>query len=97
MPSLRRWQFNSASVFVPITVSAGQVDSGIDFVGNGETLLEGSALTLLTFGNCETADSLYFTGTSDDAPLSFTKNTRNLAGLVSLAFFETTWTSSGDS
>jgi hypothetical protein len=40
---------------------------------------------------------LYFTGRSGEAPLSFTKNTRNLAGWESLAFFETTWTSSGDS
>ena len=32
---------------------------------------------------------VYFTGTSDNAPLSFTKNTRNFAGLVLLAFFET--------
>lgn len=40
---------------------------------------------------------IHFTGTSDEAPLSFTKNTRNLAGWVALAFFETTWTSSGDS
>lgn len=31
----------------------------------------------------------YFTGTSDNEPLSFTKNTRNFAGLVLLAFFET--------
>jgi hypothetical protein len=39
----------------------------------------------------------YGTGTTGGAPLSFTKKTRNLAGWVSLAFFETVWMSSGDS
>jgi hypothetical protein len=39
----------------------------------------------------------YFTGISTGAPLSFTRNTMNLAGSVGLAFRPTTWTSSGPS
>src|SRR6185437_3651993 len=39
----------------------------------------------------------YLAGTSTGAPLSFTKNTTNFAGLVWLAFRPTTWTSFGPS
>jgi hypothetical protein len=39
----------------------------------------------------------YLAGTSTGAPLSFTKNTTNFAGLVWLALRPTTWTSSGPS
>jgi hypothetical protein len=39
----------------------------------------------------------HLTGTSTGAPLSFTRSTRNFAGLVLLAFRPTTWTSSGPS
>src|SRR4029077_7805974 len=39
----------------------------------------------------------YFTGTNTGAPLFFTRNTTNFAGLVWLAFRPTIWTSSGPS
>src|SRR5437868_15033103 len=39
----------------------------------------------------------YLAGTSTGAPLFFTKNTANFAGLLWLAFRPTTWTSSGPS
>ena len=39
----------------------------------------------------------HFAGTVIGAPFCFTKNTRNLAGFVVLAFRETVCTSSGDS
>jgi non-heme chloroperoxidase len=40
---------------------------------------------------------IHLAGITTGAPLSFTKNTKNFAGLVWLAFRPTTWTSSGPS
>lgn len=37
----------------------------------------------------ELPDNYYWAGTVGGAPLSFTKNTRNFAGLVLLAFLDT--------
>src|SRR5262249_6755743 len=42
-------------------------------------------------------DPLHSTGVRIGAPLSFTRNTRNLAGAVSLAVRPTMWMSSGPS
>jgi hypothetical protein len=67
------------------------------FADPGSRLFTSMSVMASELGATTTWPSGYFTGTSDEVSLSFTKNTRNLAGLVSLAFFETTWTSSGDS
>lgn len=39
------------ALLAPITVSAGQIVSGIDYVVNFLEVLKGSGLTLLTFGD----------------------------------------------
>jgi eukaryotic-like serine/threonine-protein kinase len=81
---------------------AGESDSG-NTQGPGRTVqettsrggspLEQSQLDAWALG----ARSFHFAGTVAGAPFCLTRNTRNLAGLVLLAFLETVCTSSGDS
>jgi hypothetical protein len=63
---------------VPVTRHLGKVLSGA--VSNGRPII----------GFASSCFGFYLVGTSTGAPLSFTKNTTNFAGLVWLAFRPTT-------
>ena len=64
---------------------------------SGGVRLNATELTVANPAQCLFILLAYFAGTVIAAPLFFTKNTTNFAGLVLLAFRPRSWTSSGPS